>query len=145
MNTRLTARSCRHIASRLALPKKSSLRPKLPWKLPSSHRRRRHGRRWRRCGVGVGLGCLFPLSLSSFFLTQQQLRPPSSFSSSCHHLQVPILLFLIPNPTQTVLLHPLFDVSPPPPSWSANKRPPPAPRNPPVPEVPDAPSSQPTQ
>lgn len=30
MNTRLTARSCRGIASRLALPKKRSLRPKLP-------------------------------------------------------------------------------------------------------------------
>lgn len=57
----------------------------------------------------------FPAFPFVFFLTQQQLRPPSSFSSSCHHLQVPILLFLIPNPTQTVLLHPLFDVSPPPP------------------------------
>lgn len=49
-----------------------------------------------------------------FFLTQQQLRPPPSFSSSRH--QIPTLLLdLIPNPTQITLLHPLFDVSPLPP------------------------------
>lgn len=137
MNTRLTARSCRGIASRLALPKKRSLRPKLPSsKAPTAVD-----------GMGVdGVDAGLQSSTSAvfsrfpfvfFFLPSsgQQLRPPPSFSS-CRH-QMPTLLYLTPNPTQTPLLH-LPSTCPRPPRGQQISAPAPPRRNPPVPEVPDS-------